>query len=226
MTCSYSCYWSRKDGQRGRCRCRDPACLMTKTSSEESSVGPVVYSSLHTDILYLSLSCSLCCTLFKIDGVVSVSSLVEVFTTAFFVSDRCSSSSSSSSVSFFLSSVHIGGPQNAVCSLAGYLFLLMSVIVDEYADVLISGYVLYTLCWDIGAYADSRCICVYVQFKNPQPTEIASSLTLDPNVPLSLCITYIDILNTHTHTQKYTEIHTDTHTEIHAYCTGSNMCHD
>lgn len=46
----------------------------------------------------------------------------------------------------FLSSVHIGGPQNAVCSLAGYLFLLMSFITDEYADVLILGYVVYTLC--------------------------------------------------------------------------------
>lgn len=78
----------------------------------------------------------------------------------------------------------------------------MSFIADEYADVLIffwdmlCKHYVETSVQTAGVY-----VCMYSPKKQQQPTEIASSLTLDPNVPLSLCITYIDIMNTHTHTE-------------------------
>ena len=92
--------------------------------------------------------------------------------------------------------------------------LLMSFIADEYADVLILGFVVYTLCRDIGCMQTAGVyVCMYSP-KLLQPTEIASSLTLDPNVPLSLCITYINIYNTHTHTHTQTDTQTQKYMHI------------
>lgn len=89
----------------------------------------------------------------------------------------------------------------------------MSFIADEYADVLIFfGDMLCKHYVETSVQTAGVYVCMYSPKKQQQPTEIASSLTLDPNVPLSLCITYIDIMNTHTHRN--------------TYCTGSKMCHD
>lgn len=53
-------------------------------------------------------------------------------------------------------------------------------------------------------------VCMYSSIPPPtpkpaNPQEIASSLTLDPNVPLSLCTTNINILTTQSHTHKHTQ---------------------
>lgn len=119
--------------------------------------------------------------------------------------------------------MHIGGPQNALCSLAGYLFvnvilLAMNMLMYSFWDMLCIRYVEMSVCTHTaGVYV---CMCSAKKQKQqkkdtpPKLTnlqEIASSLTLDPNVPLSLCTT------------KY-RLHGLTHTN--AYCTGSKMCHD
>lgn len=61
-------------------------------------------------------------------------------------SSRALSSSSSCYFTFPLSSVHIGGPQNALCSLAGYLFvnvilLAMNMLMYSFWDMLCIRYV-------------------------------------------------------------------------------------
>lgn len=140
------------------------------------------------------------------------SSSVEIFTSALFVLLLLH-------VSSLL--VHIGGPQNALCCLAGYLFvnvilLAMNMLMYSFWDMLCICYVEMSACTHTaGVYV---CMCSAKTQKrqkkdaSPQnPQEIASSLTLDPDVPLSLCTT------------KY-RLHSLTHT--HAYCTGSKMCHD
>lgn len=141
-------------------------------------------------------------------------------------SSRALSSSSSCYFTFPLSSVHIGGPQNALCSLAGYLFvnvilLAMNMLMYSFWDMLCIRYVEMSVrTHTAGVYV---CMCSAKKTKTTKkgrlapkpanPQEIASSLTLDPDVPLSLCTT------------KY-QLHGLTHTHTHAYCTGSKMCHD
>lgn len=89
------------------------------------------------------------------------SSSVEIFTSALFVLLLLH-------VSSLL--VHIGGPQNALCCLAGYLFvnvilLAMNMLMYSFWDMLCIRYV------EMSAYAYSRCICVYVQCKNTKTTK-------------------------------------------------------
>lgn len=105
--------------------------------------------------------------------------------------------------------VHIGGPQNALCCLAGYLFvnvilLAMNMLMYSFWDMLCIRYVEMSACTHTaGVYV---CMCSAKTQKrqkkdaSPQnPQEIASSLTLDPDVPLSLCTTKYR-LQSHTHT--------------------------
>lgn len=130
------------------------------------------------------------------------SSSVEIFTSALFVLLLLH-------VSSLL--VHIGGPQNALCCLAGYLFvnvilLAMNMLMYSFWDMLCIRYVEMSACTHTaGVYV---CMCSAKTQKrqkkdaSPQnPQEIASSLTLDPDVPLSLCTTKYRLHSlTHTHT--------------------------
>lgn len=131
------------------------------------------------------------------------SSSVEIFTSALFVLLLLH-------VSSLL--VHIGGPQNALCCLAGYLFvnvilLAMNMLMYSFWDMLCICYVEMSACTHTaGVYV---CMCSAKTQKrqkkdaSPQnPQEIASSLTLDPDVPLSLCTTKYRLHSlTHTHTR-------------------------
>lgn len=128
---------------------------------------------------------------------VSLSS-VETFTSALFVLLHVSSLL-----------VHIAGPQNAPCCLAGYLFvnvilLAMNMLMYSFWDMLCIRYVEMSACTrTAGVYV---CMCSAKTQKrqkkdaSPQNPQIASSLTLDPDVPLSLCTTDIDYTASHTHT--------------------------
>lgn len=120
-----------KDRQWRLCRFSDNPVFRTTNlgknglffSFYKSSVDPVVCSSLHTDLLYLSLSCPLYCVMFKSMELCLCCPWLKSLQQLSCLSAAPPLPLSPLCVLLFLSSVHIGGPQNAVCSLAGYLFI-------------------------------------------------------------------------------------------------------
>lgn len=173
----------------------------------------MVCSSLHTNTIYLSLSCSLCCTLFKsmelclccpwLKSLPQLSlSLLLLLLLLLYV--------------LFFSSVHIGGPQNAVCSPAGYLFINVTYC--------------RWICWCINFgiccvyfMLRHRCVCrqqVYMCVCTVQTQKPATHRDrFIPHTGSKCAIIFMY------HIYQHIE-HTYTDTEIHAYCTGSKMCHD
>lgn len=118
INCSYLCYWLSRDDAIvwrwtvGACRCGDPVCWIRVICW---SSGLLQFT--HQLLLYLSLSCSCaeCC-------LSQWSCVCVVLGWRLYHSFLCLWSLLLLFLScLFLSSVHIGGPQNAVCSFAGYL---------------------------------------------------------------------------------------------------------
>lgn len=118
------------------------------------------------------------------------------------------------SIRVFLSSVHIGGPQNAVCRLAGYLFF--NVVCRRW------------ICWCV----NFGICCVYVVLRRRR---VCRQQEYVFHVQSERNQTNPDCFIPHTGSKcaiifmyhRYQHIeHRHTQTEIHTYCTGSKMCHD
>lgn len=143
------------------------------------------------------------------------SSSVEIFTSALFVLLLLH-------VSSLL--VHIGGPQNALCCLAGYLFvnvilLAMNMLMYSFWDMLCICYVEMSACTHTaGVYV---CMCSAKTQKRQKKGRLAPKPARDRFIPdtgsrCAIIFMYHKISTTQSHT----------HTHTHAYCTGSKMCHD
>lgn len=171
----------------------------------------MVCSSFYGNTFYLSLSCSPVLRVVWNGGVESVSSSVEIPTMTFL----CWTAAPPllpflllCVFKFVLTSVHIGRPPEC-CVSSRRIPLYCHFIADEYADVLILGYVVCTLCqrrWCVCVCACRReefvCVCtVWTLWKSSNPQR-----SLHPSHWIQMChYLYVSpILTCWTHTRTHT----------------------